>query len=169
MNGNGHRKRMKSGCIYVYNINPGHRLPDCCRPLEDYSQFVSAFPAGYNYNLLIAGAFDQMSTVPKPVLYLILAGSGVGPLWYIQMLWIFEVILLLVRKIEKDRLYHICDKTPCIILWLFIFLIYGAAQVLNTPFIVVYRFGIYGAGFFIGYFVMSHDYVMERLEKPGTT
>ena len=27
----------------VYNINPGHRLPDCCRPLEDYSQFVSAY------------------------------------------------------------------------------------------------------------------------------
>lgn len=126
--------------------------------------FVFQWILGY-YNLLIAGAFDQMSTVPKPVLYLILAGSGVGPLWYIQMLWIFEVILLLVRKIEKDRLYHICDKTPCIILWLFIFLIYGAAQVLNTPIIVVYRFGIYGAGFFIGYFVMSHDHVMERLEK----
>ena len=28
---------------HVYNINPGHRLPDCCRPLEDYSQFVSAY------------------------------------------------------------------------------------------------------------------------------
>ena len=29
--------------VHVYNINPGHRLPDCCRPLEDYSQFVSAY------------------------------------------------------------------------------------------------------------------------------
>ena len=29
--------------VRVYNINPGHRLPDCCRPLEDYSQFVSAY------------------------------------------------------------------------------------------------------------------------------
>ena len=29
--------------MHVYNINPGHRLPDCCRPLEDYSQFVSAY------------------------------------------------------------------------------------------------------------------------------
>ena len=27
----------------MYNINPGHRLPGCCRPLEDYSQFVSAY------------------------------------------------------------------------------------------------------------------------------
>ena len=29
--------------MHVYNINPGHWLPDCCRPLEDYSQFVSAY------------------------------------------------------------------------------------------------------------------------------
>ena len=29
--------------VHVYNINPGHRLPDCCKPLEDYSQFVSAY------------------------------------------------------------------------------------------------------------------------------
>ena len=29
--------------VHVYNINPGHRLPGCCRPLEDYSQFVSAY------------------------------------------------------------------------------------------------------------------------------
>ena len=29
--------------VHVYNINPGHRLPDCCRPLENYSQFVSAY------------------------------------------------------------------------------------------------------------------------------
>ena len=29
--------------MHVYNINPGHRLPGCCRPLEDYSRFVSAY------------------------------------------------------------------------------------------------------------------------------
>ena len=29
--------------VHVYNINPGHRLLGCCRPLEDYSQFVSAY------------------------------------------------------------------------------------------------------------------------------
>ena len=109
-----------------------------------------------------------MSTVPKPVLYLILAVSGVGPLWYIQMLWIFEVILLLVRKIEKDRLYHICDKTPCVILWLFIFLIYGAAQVLNTPIIVVYRFGIYFPHNLRTGPCSHRPMKPETKEKPGT-
>ena len=29
--------------VHVYNINPGHRLPGCCRPLEDYSRFVSTY------------------------------------------------------------------------------------------------------------------------------
>ena len=29
--------------MHVYNINPGHRLPGCCRPLEDYSRFISAY------------------------------------------------------------------------------------------------------------------------------
>ena len=29
--------------VHVYNINPGHRLPGCCRPLEDYSRFISAY------------------------------------------------------------------------------------------------------------------------------
>lgn len=43
--------------------------------------------------------------------------------------------------------------------------VWGAAQILNTPMIVVYRFGIYGLGFFLGYFIFSHDEMMERLEK----
>ena len=33
------------------------------------------------------------------------------------------------------------------------------------PMISVYRFGIYGAAFFIGYFVYSHDEVMDKNEK----
>ena len=41
--------------------------------------------------------------------------------------------------------------------------IYLFAQILNTPIIVVYRFGIYGFTFFLGYFVFAQDEVMERL------
>jgi len=37
------------------------------------------------------------------------------------------------------------------------------AQILNTPIITVYRFGIYGFCFFMGYFVFSHDEVIERI------
>ncbi len=119
---------------------------------------------GY-YNMRIGGAFEQMAAVPKPVLFLIMCVSGTGPLWYIQMLWVFSILLLGMRKIEKDRLYTLCAKSGVAVSVALTLLVYGAAQLFNTPIIVVYRFGIYGAGFFIGYFLYSHDEVMERLEK----
>lgn len=126
--------------------------------------FVFWWILGY-YNMLISGAFEQLSAVPKPVLFLIMCVSGTGPLWYIQMLWVYSVLLILIRKIEKDRLYKICEKTNIVVLFLLVFAVYGAAQILNTPIVVVYRFGIYGVGFFLGYYVFSHDKVMQKLEK----
>lgn len=125
---------------------------------------VWGWTTGY-YNMLIGGAFQQMANVPKPILFLIMCVSGTGPLWYIQMLWLFSILLVFIRKIEKDRLWNIGGKAGIILSIALALLIYGAAQIMNTPIIVVYRFGIYGAGFLIGYFIYSHDEVMDRLEK----
>ncbi len=125
---------------------------------------VWGWTAGY-YNMLISGAFEQMGAVPKPVLFLIMCVSGTGPLWYIQLLWLFSILLLLIRKMEKDKLWCCCKGAGTPAALLLTGMIYGAAQILNTPIIVVYRFGIYGAGFLIGYFVFSHDEVMDRLES----
>lgn len=126
--------------------------------------FVFQWILGY-YNMMMGGAFEQMDMVPKPVVYLIMCVSGTGVLWFIQLLWIFSLLLVGIRKIEKDRLYHICSRANVWILLLLTIVIWGAAQVFNTPMIVVYRFGIYGASFLIGYFVLSHDQVVERLAK----
>ena len=126
--------------------------------------FVIGWILGY-FNMLLGGAFNDMGPVPKPVLYIIMSLSGSGPLWYIQMLWVFSVLLVLICKLEKDRLYNKLGKTPAWVVVLLVALVYGAAQVLNTPVITVYRFGIYGTGFFIGYFVLSHDEVMDKVEK----
>ncbi len=125
---------------------------------------IWCWATGY-YNMKISGAFEQMSAVPKPILFLIMAVSGTGTLWYIQVLWLFSVFIVLFRKIEKNRLYNICEKINVPTLILFTAIIWASAQILNTPVIVVYRFGIYGAGFLIGYLVLSHDNVMDRLEK----
>ena len=125
---------------------------------------VFGWVLGY-YNMLMSGAFNEMAAIPAPILFLIMAVSGCGPLWYIQMLWVFSVLLLLVRKIEKDRFYKLCGRANVPVLLCLTALVYGAAQILNTPVIVVYRFGIYGLGFFVGYFVMSHEEVMERVGK----
>ena len=38
---------------------------------------------------------------------------------------------------------------------------------LNNPVVVVYRFGIYGFSFFLGYFVFAHEAVIERLSKAA--
>lgn len=126
--------------------------------------FVFWWILGY-YNMLIGGAFESMGSVPKPVLYLIMCISGIGPLWYIQMLWLFSLILIWIRIIEKDRVYNLAAKTNVFIIVLLGIAVYGAAQVLNTPIVVVYRFGIYGLGFLLGYFIFSHEEVMEKLEK----
>lgn len=119
---------------------------------------------GY-YNMLISGAFDEMGQVPKPVLFIIMSLSGTGPLWYIQMLALFSVVLILIRKIEKDKLYRVCAKSGVVVMLALSVAVYGAAQIMNMPIIVVYRFGIYGLGFLLGYYVFSHDEVMNRIEK----
>ena len=43
--------------------------------------------------------------------------------------------------------------------------VWGAAQILNTPVIVVYRFGLYGIAFLLGYFIFSHDEIIDKLKR----
>ena len=126
--------------------------------------FIFHWMQGY-YGTLILGGYDWLNGMPAALKYIFYVVSGQGVLWYVQLLWLFSMILLLIRKIEKNRLDELCKKTNVIVLLLFTVVIYLSAQILNMPLIVVYRFGIYGTGFLIGYFVFSHDEVMERLEK----
>lgn len=119
---------------------------------------------GY-FNMKIGGAFDSMGAVPKPVLFVIMCLSGTGPLWYIQLLWVFSLLLTVFRRVEKDRLSNLCARTTLPVLLALTVVIYGAAQIGNVPVVVVYRFGIYGAGYLLGYLVFAHDEVMTRLEK----
>ncbi|MGI5071274.1 acyltransferase [Treponema pectinovorum] len=134
-------------------------------------QFIQGF-----LNASISGVFINQE-MPFLVKVLICILSGIGVLWYIQLLWIFCVALVFVRKIEKDRLWNLCKspasqktsiintgKTALNIIAMFLIMLI-AAQVLNTPQIVVYRFGLYGAAFLLGYFVFSHDEVIEKLKK----
>ncbi|MBQ7566421.1 MAG: acyltransferase [Oscillospiraceae bacterium] len=113
-------------------------------------------------NLTYTGMIDQ---IPKIALYPVCVFAGTGPLWFIQMLWIFSLLLIPLRKLEKDRLWKLCEGMP---LWALIALllpVWGAAQIGNTPMIVVYRWGIYFLSFLLGYFVLSHDAVTARLKK----
>lgn len=126
--------------------------------------FVFGFIQGY-INMAIGGALDTMSQVPKPVFALIMVASGIGVLWYLQLLWVYSLLLVPVRRIEKGRLLQLGQKTGIAALVLMAFPVWAAAQVLNTPIIAVYRIGLYMLLFFLGYYVFSHDEVIEVLKK----
>ena len=116
-------------------------------------------------NVGLSHAFESSPGMPIIGQVIVVVLSGISVLWYIQMLWLFSLLLVLVRKIEKDRLWILCKKAglPVIILLAVPFFI--SAQILNTPIIVVYHFGLYSFAFLLGYFVLSHDEVIEVLKK----
>lgn len=128
--------------------------------------FVFQWIQGY-FNMAISNAFANFpKDFPKLALYPIMAFSGTGVLWFIQMLWIFSVLLIVVRRLDKnDRFYNFCGKSNIAVVLLLGIASYGASHILNTPIIVVYRFGIYGFAFFTGYFVFSHDCVIEKVSR----
>lgn len=119
-------------------------------------------------SMRLSGAFETITdNVPGPVFYLIMCLSGTGVLWFLQMLWLFDLLLVLARKLERGRLASACEKLPCHPAFLLALGVpaWGAAQVLNTPVIAVYRFGIYGFVFFLGYYLFSQERVTDALAK----
>ncbi len=122
------------------------------------------FIQGY-FNMSMGDGIEMTKTLPAPIAFLIMCLSGIGVLWYIQVLWILSMLLLLVRKIEKDRLWKLGGKTNIIVILFMAIPVWAAGLILNTPIIVVYRFGLYGLLFFLGYFIFSHEEVIERLKK----
>lgn len=125
--------------------------------------FVFQWILGY-FNMAIGNAFDTMpDTMPKAILYFIMVASGIGALWYIQMLWLFSMGLVLIRRFERGKLYELCSNMKLIHLIAVAIPLWLAAQVGNTPIIAVYRFGIYSVSFLLGYFVFAHEEVIEKL------
>lgn len=118
--------------------------------------------SGY-FSVMLGGGLDH---IPSFILYPVMVISGTGPLWFIQMLFLFSVLLVLIRKLDKkDRIWTICGKINVVLILLLVLLIWGAAQILNMPVLTTYRFGIYGIAYLIGYFVFSHDEVQDKIEK----
>ena len=114
-------------------------------------------------NIKMSGGLDY---IPESLIYPISALSGIGPLWFVQTLFLFSCIIAAIKKFGKsDSLRKMCStaKTPVILL-LFI-PIWGASQILNMPLLTVYRFGIYFTAFLIGYFIFSNSKVQDRIEN----
>lgn len=124
--------------------------------------FVIHCVTGY-LNIKMGGGLEY---IPGFLVYPISVMSGIGPLWFIQMLFLFSAALLLIRRLDReDRLWSLCGKAKGWMIGLLAVVIWAASQVGNLPVLTMYRFGIYFAAFLVGYLVFSHQAVLEQVEN----
>ena len=124
--------------------------------------FVFQWMNGCFY-MKISGTWDS---IPTALRYPISAISGTGPLWFAQLLWLFSLLLVLVRKLDAaERVWIWCGKANTAVILACGVLVWAGAQVLNMPVITTYRFGIYFTAYLLGYFIFSHDAVQDNVER----
>ena len=129
-------------------------------------------------NITAGGGWDAMpADMPFVAKYLIAVVSGTGPLWFIQDLFIFSLLLLVVRKvIDADRVEAWLDglsvKGLSFVLFGFFLLLGLLAQTqidevgtfdgLLNLYRPIYYFGV----FLVGYYIFSseriHDYLAAQ-------
>ena len=135
--------------------------------------FVFHWMVGY-FNTAVAartGVFDGMPGVVK---YAVMAISGIGPLWFIQLLWLLSLVLLLVRALDrKDRFRTWCGKANIVwIILLGVLFWVGEHTLVQNPrpdsmdgLWNLYKPFFYVIPFLLGWFVFSHDEVQEKVKN----
>lgn len=135
--------------------------------------FVFQWIVGY-FNTAIPrsqGAFDN---VPAAVLPIIYGLSGIGPLWFAQELWVFSLLLLLVRKLDPhDRFRSFCSRASVPAIILMGVLVYLGSQVMiynprpesADGLVNLYRPLAYFIPFLMGWFVFSNESVQQRVRE----
>ena len=124
---------------------------------------------------LFANIPDEVPNGIKNIIkYFAYSLSGIGPLWFIQDLWVFSLLIVLVKKLDKnDRFGNWCGKAsiPVIIL-LGVLVWLGSQALIMNPredsadgLYNLYKPLTYFVPFLMGYFVFSHDEVQDRVEK----
>ncbi|MBR3652768.1 MAG: acyltransferase [Bacteroidales bacterium] len=133
--------------------------------------FVFHWMVGY-FNTVVAareGVFDGLPAVGR---YLVMVFSGIGPLWFVQVLWLLCVVLLAVRALDrKDRFWSWCGKAGIVwIILLGVLFWAGEHTLIQHPregtmdgLYNLYKPLFYLIPFLMGYFVFSHDAVQERV------
>lgn len=110
---------------------------------------------------------SMLSGFEKYYYYFVIA---TGSVWFLHELFIAQVILVVVRCIDKkDLLGKIGSKFNFPLICLLFFVIWGSAQILNSKMIWTYRNGIYIVSFLLGYEVFSHERVQKTIAKWAWT
>ena len=127
---------------------------------------------GY-FNTHVAGN-DVLLNVPQPVKFFLWAFSGIGPLWFIQDLWLFSLLIVLVKLIDRqDRFLQWCGKINMIGIILLGVLVYlGQQTLIMNPrpesadgLLNLYKPLAYLVPFLMGYLVFSHEQVQEKVAQ----
>ena len=135
--------------------------------------FVFHWMVGY-FNTVVAQRQGVFDGIPAVVKYGIMAVSGIGPLWFVQLLWLLCLVLLLVRALDKkDRFWNWCGKANIVWIILLGVLFWAGEQTLvKNPrpesadgLWNLYKPVFYLITFLLGYFVFSHDEVQEKVRK----
>lgn len=135
--------------------------------------FVFQWMVGY-FNTVIPRSQGVFDNVPAPAMLFIYGFSGIGPLWFIQDLWLFSLLLVLVKKLDKrDRVWNRCGKASIPVIILLGILVWAGSQaMIRHPRIEsldglfnLYKPLTYFIPFLLGYFVFSHDEVQDKVEK----
>ena len=137
--------------------------------------FVFQWIVGYFNTAGVA----EIRQVPQPVRYLIWAGSGTGPLWFIQDLLAFSALLLLVRKADaKNRFFEACGRAfggRMGLLWILLIgalFWVGELTLIRHPrpqsadgLLNLYKPLFYLIPFLMGWFIFAHESVQEKLRR----
>jgi len=122
--------------------------------------FVIHWVTGY-LNIKLGGG---LAYLPAPLVYPVSVISGIGPLWFIQTLFLFSCVLVLLKAVW-DRLWDWCGNLPSAVLSGLFLLLWAGAQVGNVPVLTMYRFGVYFTAFLIGHCVLSHESHLAAIER----
>ena len=165
-------------------ITPGQWFKKRTRQLlvpSTIGLFVFHWMVGY-FNTQVAGV-DVLANVPQPVKFFLWGISGIGPLWFIQELWMLSLLLIIIIAIERDRLYnavgHLLQSTrgwskPCRLALLLMggFLLIWAGAQGSIPHPAehsaqglwnLYRPMAYLVPFLMGYYRFARDSVQRYL------
>lgn len=124
--------------------------------------FVWQWITGY----LTLRAAGTLETIPAGIRWLVMALSGTGPLWFVQTLYLYSLVLALLKKLGWiDRLQKACGAMRFWMVLLCGLLLYAAGFIGNLPVLTMYRLGIYGMVFVLGYCVFSHLSIQDKIEK----
>ncbi len=136
--------------------------------------FVFHWMVGY-FNTIVAERLGVLDGLPLVVKYLVMSISGIGPLWFIQLLWLLCIVLLLIRLLDaKDKLWAWCGKANYLAIIVIGALLFWAGEhtLIQEPrpesldgLLNLYKPLFYLVPFLLGYFVFSHDEVQEKVTK----